>query len=245
MRNTGQILLLLALFGFSPAIAETPAPRPATVSVAGMGEAELKPDFARIRVMVGTQADTIAQVTEANRTASEQVLKRLQALGVKPEDIRTVNLQVFQTPPRVGPDGRELKTPRFTANHQLRIISRKIDEVGRLASEILAVDNLSLQSVAWSLDRQAEGEDQARREAVRDAKRQAEIYAAAAGVSLGRLVEIRDGVVQALGGEEQTYGDMSSARKALAGAIAEPLPVVPPATIRYTATVQMVWEIAP
>lgn len=241
MRTTGHLLLLLTLFGFSPAVAETAGPRPATVSVTGTGEAELKPDFARIRVLVGTQADTVAQATEANRTASEQVLKRLQALGIKQEDIRTLNLQVFQTPPRLGPDGRELKVPRFTVSHQLRIVSRTIDGIGRLAGEILAVDNLSLQSVSWGLDRQAEGEDQARREAVRDAKRQAETYATAAGVSLGRLTEIRDGSVQILGDQEQGMPAMRMA----AGALAEPLPVVPPATIRYTANVQMVWEIAP
>lgn len=225
----------------TPALADTPAtPPPATISVMGTGEAQLKPDFARLFVAVETQGDIIAKVVEANRTSSEEVLARLQSLGIKKEDVRTENFQVFQTPQRTDSTGREVKAPKFTANHRLRITTRDLEGVGRLAGEILASSNMLFQSVAFGLDKQEEGGDEARRAAVRDAKRQAELYAQAAGVSLGRVLEIRDGTVQPY--EAPQGGMRIQAMKAAAPA--EEIPIVPPATLRYTSHIQMVWEIA-
>jgi uncharacterized protein YggE len=238
MRNlAGAFVAVLSLA--SPATAQEAA-RPATLAVRGAGEAQLKPDFARILVAVGTQADTVAQAVEGNRVASERVLARIQGLGVKREDIQTANFQVIQTPPRVGPDGREQRVPRFTARHLLRLTTRDIESVGRLAGEILASGDMTFQSLAWGLDREADGADGARRAAVDDARRQAAVYAQAAGVKLGRLLEMRDGSVQSPGMHE---ADMPMTMR---GAPSGPeVPVVPPASLRYESTVQMVWEIAP
>jgi uncharacterized protein len=131
-----------------------------------------------------------------------------------------------------------VKTPKFSANHQLSITTRDLDEVGRLAGEILASGDMTFQSVSWGLDRQEEGADRAREAAVRDARRQAEVYAAAAGVSLGRLMEIRDGAAQPFEPRPEMRMQMALAKGA------EAVPIVPPASIRYTSSVQMVWEMA-
>jgi uncharacterized protein len=231
----------VALLAFAaPALAQNATvPREPTISVMGTGEAELKPNFARVFVTVATQADTVAQAASTNRTATERVLARIESLGVKRDDIQTSNFQVFRTPQQVGPDGKEVKEPRFSANHQLRITTRDLDGVGRLAGEILASGDMTFQSVTFGLDRQEEGGDRAREAAVRDARRQAEVYATAAGVTLGRLVEIRDGSAQPFEPQPEMRMQMALAKGADAA------PIVPPATIRYTASVQMVWEIAP
>ena len=97
---------------------------------------------------------------------------------------------------------------------------------------------MMFQSLSWGLDKQEEGADEARRAAVRDARRQAEVYAEAAQVKLGRLLEIRDGTARPF--EPDMPMPMRMAAKA-----PEAVPIVPPATVRYRADVQMVWEIAP
>jgi uncharacterized protein YggE len=165
------------------------------------------------------------------------VLARFQAVGVKREDIRTTDLQVSQSPPRHDGQGREVRVPKFTATHQLRVVSRDLEGVGKLAGEMLSVGDLTFQSLSWGLDRQDEGRDQARRAAVRDARRQAEVYASAAEIKLGRIIEIRDAAAH-------HYGNGEIAMRASAPS-APGIPVVPPATVRSTASVQIVWEIAP
>jgi uncharacterized protein YggE len=204
----------------------------------GTGEAELKPDFAVILVSVETKGDTVAQASSANRAGTERVLARIQGLGIKKEDIQTANFQVFQTPPQIGPDGKEIKQPKFSANHQLRIKTRAIDGVGQLAGEILASGDMTFQSVSFGLDREEEGGDKAREAAVKDARRQAEVYANAAGVTLGRLLEIRDGSARPFDPQPEMHMRAAMAKGG------ESVPIVPPATIRYTANVQLVWEMA-
>lgn len=239
MRIALAAALGLALGLASPALAQqSTTPRQPTISVMGTGEVELKPDFATVLVSVETKGDTVAQATAANRAGTERVLARIQGLGIKKEDIQTANFQVFQTPPQIGPDGKEIKQPKFSANHRLRIKTRAVDEVGQLAGEILASGDMTFQSVSFGLDRQEEGSDRAREAAVRDAKRQAEVYARAAGVSLGRLIEIRDGSAQPIDVQPEMM------RMHMAAKSADSIPLVPPATIRYSANVQLVWEMA-
>jgi uncharacterized protein YggE len=237
-----RLVTVAALAGLalaSPALAQADTtPRAPTISVMGTGEVELKPNFARVFVTVATQADTVAQAASQNRAATERVLARIENLGIKRDDIQTANFQVFQTPQQYTPDGKEVKTPKFSANHQLSITTRDLDEVGRLAGEILASGDMTFQSVSWGLDRQEEGADRAREAAVRDARRQAEVYAAAAGVSLGRLTEIREGSAQPFEPRPEMRMQMALAKGA------EAVPIVPPASIRYTSSVQMVWEMA-
>lgn len=232
---------LAALALASPALAQAPAPREPTISVMGTGEAELKPDFARILVSVETEGKTVAQAASANNAATERVLARIEGLGVKKEDIRTANFQVFQTPENQERTNREKAAPTFSARHQLQITTRDLDGVGRLAGEILASGDMTFQSVRFGLDRQEEGADRAREAAVRDARRQAEVYAKAAGVSLGRLIEIRDGSAQPF----DPQPEMGVRMRMAASAPGEAVPIVPPATIRYHANVQLVWEMAP
>jgi uncharacterized protein YggE len=214
---------------------EAKAPVVPTISVMGTGEAELKPDFAHILVAVETQADTVAQAASANNAASERVLERIQSLGIKKDDIRTVNFQVFQTP---VVDKPARPTPKFSASHQIQITTRDLAGVGKLAGEILANGDMAFQSVSFGLDRQDAGADKAREAAVADARRQADVYAKAAGVRLGRLIEIRDGSAQPYQPQPEMRMRMSLAKGA------DEVPIVPPASIRYNAGVQMVWEMS-
>lgn len=240
MRLALSAAALAALILANPVQAQTPTPRQPTISVMGTGEVELKPDYARLIVTVATEAETVAQAAAANGTATERVLARIQSLGVKREDIRTGNFQVFQTPQppeEIRRNGKDKTT--FTAQHQLRITTRDLDGVGRLAGEILASGDMTFQSVSFGLDRQEEGADKAREAAVRDARRQAEVYASAAGVSLGRLMEIRDGSAQPF----EPQPEMMRMQMAMSKS-GNAVPIVPPATIRYTANIQMVWEMA-
>jgi uncharacterized protein YggE len=233
--------LLAALSVSAPALAqEQEPPRSPTIVMTGSGEVELKPDFARIHVAAETRAKTVAQAVDANRTASERVLARLQAIGVKREDIQTANFQVFRVeePSEPGPRGERSAAVEFVARHQLRLTTRDLSEIGRLTGELMASGDMTFQSIAWGLDRPQEAGDEARKAAVRDARRQAEVYAEAAGAKLGRLREIRDASARAYGSEESDMPlKMSMARAAPA------LPIMPPAVVRYGANVQMVWDL--
>lgn len=210
---------------------------PPVVSVTGTGEVERVPDFARIFISVTNQAESVGEAVAANNEATARALSRLEELGVDRDDIQTSNFQVFDTPERRDRDGNLRPTPAYTASHQLRVITRDIDAVGQLAGEVLALEGMTFQSIAWGLDRSEDAQDEARRRAVADARRQAEVLVDAAGVALGQIRQISEGHMSI--GPRQEADQMMMMRSAV-----QAVPIVPPAFIRYGASVRIEWELS-
>ncbi len=232
------VLAAIALLAAAALPAAAQMPSTPSIGVVGTGEVERVPDFARIFISVTNQADSIGEAVAANNAATERALERLAESGVAREDILTSNFQVFETPERRNNDGTVRPQPAYTASHQLRVVSRDIDKVGELAGEVLALEGMTFQSIAWGLDRSEEAQDEARRLAVADARRQAGVLAEAARVELGQIRQIADAHVSI--GPRPEMDNAMMMRAASAAAV----PIVPPAFVRYTASVRLEWEIA-
>ncbi|TVR06550.1 MAG: DUF541 domain-containing protein [Salinarimonadaceae bacterium] len=235
------LLLIVALALPIPASLAGPAAaqsQPALISVAGEGEIERAPDFASIHVSVSSAADTVGEAVEANNAATERALAHFTERGIARDDIQTVQFQVYETPERRNPDGSIVARPAFTANHQLRVVTRDVEGVGRLAGDILALETMTFQSISWGLDRSEEAQDEARRRAVADARRQAEVLSQAAGVTLGPIARIADAAISP--GLRSEMDAMPMMRMSAAASAA---PIVPPAFVRYGASVRIDWEI--
>lgn len=209
----------------------------ARVVVTGTGEVERSPDFARVFVSVTNRGDTVAEVVEANRLATEEALAAIEARGVAREDVLTTNFQVYETPQDFDREGNPRPVPAYTATHQLQIVLRDIAEVGAFAGEILALDAMTFQSIAWGLERSEEAEEEAMRLAVADARRQARVLADAAGVALGSIRRIGHGAVGGVPGPEMD-------RMMMRAAAAPAVPIVPPARLTFAAQVEMEWGLA-
>lgn len=212
------------------------------IVVTGVGDVEREPDFARVFVTVTNRAETVAEAIAANRAATDAALAAIEARGVARDDVRTSNFQVFETPEVFGTSvngdrDADRRLPAFTATHQLEIVLRTIDAVGAFAGDISSVDGLTFESIGWGLERSDEAQAEAMRRAVADARRQAEILAEAAGISLGEILRIGEP-----GGGVRPMPENGFAMRAMA---APSVPIVPPATLTFSASVGMEWAIAP
>lgn len=212
-----------------------------SVVVSGVGEAAMRPEIARIIIAVSTTDQSVPKASAANRETSDRVIAKIQALNIKSEDVKTLNFQVsrFYEPNRKLNSTGSSDSGKFEANHQLQIMLRDIDSVGRIIGSLLTIDDLTFQSVTWDINKPITGDDKAREAAVVDARHRAEIYATAANVKLGRLIAIRDG-----SGRGVPFND--SIRVATMAKGGDPsIPILPPANVTFSASVQMVWEILP
>ena len=217
--------------------AQDASPPAGRIAVSGMAEVERAPDFARVFVAVTNRAGSVAEAVEANTAATEAALTAIEARGVAREDVQTSNFQVFETPPEFDRNGEPRRDlPPYTATHQLQIVLRDVSAVGAFAGEILALDAMTFQSIAWGLERSREAEEEAMRGAVADARRQAEVLAAAAGVTLGAIRRIGDGMVDGGPGPEMD-------RMMMRASAAPSVPIVPPAQLTFTARIGMEWAI--
>lgn len=231
------VSLLVATVGASAQNGAQPQP-PATITVSGQGQAAAKPDLARIIISVSTDGETIPQVSALNRESSDKIIAKLREIAIPADDIQTVDMQVLRNYASGKSALSSSAGQGFRAEHRIQIVLRDPANVGKIIGDIVAIDNMTLQSVNWDVNNHEAADDQARAAAVADARHRAEIYAQAAGVKLGRLVLIRD---ESRGSEPVLYRTAALDGGKGNGA----MPIIPPASLNFSASAQMVWELAP
>ncbi len=188
------LALLAATPMISPVIsAEEPAP---SITVVGSGAVSSPPDTAEVNAGVVTQAATASQAMSQNSAAMAQVLKALAALGIADRDIHTTNVSIV---PQRAPmqSGRPAPSPvvGYEVTNQVQVKVRNLASLGRLLDTLVSQGANSLGGIGFSVADPAPLLAQARTKAIADARQKAQVYAAAAGVKLGRVIFIRDATV--------------------------------------------------
>jgi uncharacterized protein YggE len=187
----GAALALLAMAGAVPsARAEEPAP---SITVMGSGSASGRPDTAEVTAGVITQGPSAAQALSQNSVAVERVLKVVTGLGIPDRDVQTVGISL--SPQRAQPRPGTQQPPDivgYEVGNQVRIKVRDLALLGRLLDALVTQGANTLGGIAFSIADPSPLLRQARVKAVEDARQKAQVYAAAAGVKLGRILFIRD-----------------------------------------------------
>lgn len=183
-------LLLAAGLGLAglPALAEEP---PRQITVSGSAEVQAVPDLATISAGVETRGETAAAALAANSEAMTAVIAALDAGGVARSDIQTSQLSInpVYEPYREGePDSQ--KVAGYEATNTVAV---RVRDVGRLGETVDAVTKAGanrIYGIGFDVSDPGAALDDARRQAVADARAKAELFAGAAGVSLGPVVRI-------------------------------------------------------
>jgi uncharacterized protein len=180
-------LSLLALLTI-PARADT-AP-PALLSVSGSAEIAVRPDRATITSGVVTEAETARAALDENSSALARVIAALRQAGIEDRDIATSG---FSVEPRYhypqSRDGRS-EPPRIVGYQVTNQVTVRVRDLGRLGSvldQAVSEGANRVQGIAFEVSGADRLLDEARAEAVRDARRKAEIYAEAGGFELVRI----------------------------------------------------------
>lgn len=183
-------LPLAALAQTSVTIAET-----APVVTLNLTESvEAAPDVATVGTGVQTRAPTAQAAMQQNAAQTEQLIAALARAGIAKKDIQTsgINLSAqYDYSDRAGqPAG-----PRFIgyeASNQLTVKLRDIKRVGASLDAMVAAGATSINGPAFSVDDPSPLLAQARGQALKSAKAQADFYAQAAGYRTARLVSIAE-----------------------------------------------------
>lgn len=190
MRAILTALLVLGLAMTGPARADDDDP--ATIRITGEGAVSAVPDIASVSVGVETTADEAAAALSENSEAMGRTIAALEASGIGARDRQTSGLSVqpVYTRPDRG-EARELSGYRVV--NQLSVTVRDLDSLGGVLDALVSAGANRLGSIDFRIEEPAPLLDEARRAAVADARRAAEAYAGAAGVSLGPVLSISEG----------------------------------------------------
>jgi uncharacterized protein YggE len=183
-----RVLVLLPLLALPAAAAETPPER--VVVVTGEATVTAVPDSAIISAGVTNRGKSAREASEATNRAMERLLTSLRDGGIAERDIRTEHLSLQP----VHEDARSggIRTIGFEASNTVRVTVRDVTKVSAVLDRVIAAGGNEISGITFVVSERSRRLDEARTEAVQDAKRKAEVLAKAAGVGLGRAVRIAE-----------------------------------------------------
>ncbi|RJE80182.1 SIMPL domain-containing protein [Paracoccus sp. JM45] len=160
------------------------------LSVSGDGLARIAPDMATIQLGVTGQADSANAAMDQNSTQQAAVIKALTDTGIEQAQIQTSGLNLS---PLMKYD--EDRAPSVTGYQASNIVTVRVADLTRLGEVLDAIVNAGaneISGITFAREDGADAQDDARRQAVTDARRKAQVLAEAAGLTLGPVLTIRD-----------------------------------------------------
>ena len=172
----------------APALAQVIPP--AAISVTGEATVSVPPDLAEIDGGVTSEAKTAREASEANNAAMGKVLQALKGAGIEEKDIRTsrLSLQPQSAPNRSGPSA----IAGYRASNRVTVRVRDVTKVASVIDTLVGAGANEIGGINFVVSQASKLLDEARERAVADARRKAEIYARAAGVTLGAPLSISE-----------------------------------------------------
>ena len=172
----------------APALAQVIPP--AAISVTGEATVLVPPDLAEIDGGVTSEAKTAREASEANNAAMGKVLQALKGAGIEEKDVQTarLSLQPQSAPNRSGPSA----IAGYRASNRVTVRVRDVTKVANVIDTLVGAGANEIGGINFVVSQASKLLDEARERAVADARRKAEIYAKAAGVTLGAPLGISE-----------------------------------------------------
>ncbi len=216
------------------------APQATVLSISTVGRSSQKPDLAMFTAGVATTGKTAGEALTANSAAMNRVIRALRASGIAQRDIQTSNLSINpvyasrtrsmdeleqQVPPIIG----------YRANNQVSVKQRKLDDFGKTIDTLVSAGANQVNGPSFQVEDVDTALDGARREAVAEARKRAELYASAAGLRVKRVLTIS---------ESGGYAPRPMMARAVAMDVAESTPVAA-GEVELQVNVSVRYELAP
>ena len=163
------------------------------ITVTGQGMVPAAPDMATIMLGATSQAETAQGAMAGNSAAVAAILAQLKAAGIEDRDIQTSGLSLNpQFDYNKASDGTMPEILGYIASNNVTVRVRALDGLGLVLDSVIANGANTFNGLTFGLASPEPVMDAARKLAVADARRKAELYAAAAGVRLGQVLTIAE-----------------------------------------------------
>ena|SRR5690606_16863111 len=215
-----------------PADGVLASPDGTLLTIAASAEARRVPDIATLSAGVVSQAADAQAAMQANARQMEGVMAALREAGIAERDIRTTGVNLHPQY-RHSEDSAPLITG-YQASNTVEVTVRDIARIGPTIDALVASGANHVNGPSFSIDEPGEARDEARRQALDEARQRASMYADALGLRVRRIVSISEG---RQGGPVYPLG---MARMEMASAADTP---VPPGENVVGADLEIVFEL--
>ncbi|MCT2400636.1 SIMPL domain-containing protein [Novosphingobium mangrovi (ex Huang et al. 2023)] len=197
------LALPLTAFSAVSASAQTAAPAPieqghTLLAVNAQGTSTREPDMATFSAGVTTRGDTASAALKENARLMNQVIAALRRAGIASKDIQTRDLSinpVYSQPAR-KPDGsydpNERRIVAYESSNRVNVRQRKLEDYGKVIDALVSAGANEVNGPGFTLAEPEQAEDEARADAIKEARRRADLYAQAAGLHVVRILSISE-----------------------------------------------------
>ncbi len=167
-------------------MAQTSPSSRSLVHVTGEGKVTVTPDQVSIKVRVEHQGKDAVTVKNQNDVAIDAVIKFLRGQGIENSDVQTEYINLNKN------YEYNTKTYNYTANQALTILLKDLSKYEAIMSGLLNSGINRIDGVQFKSSKATSLKEEARVNAMTDAKQRAVTYASALGQSIGKAVEISE-----------------------------------------------------
>ncbi|MGY8710700.1 SIMPL domain-containing protein [Bradyrhizobium sp. 18BD] len=189
MKKPAVLAAVLAIASLTaPAFADD---FPSAISVSGEATMSAAPDLAHIDAGVASDAKTAKEASDTNNAAMGKVLAALKGAGVAEKDYQTSRLSLQ---PQYGQNRSTGASPviGFRASNRVTVKIRDVTKVAAIIDTLVGAGANDIGNISFEVTQASKLLDDARVQAVADARRKAEIYAKATGVTLGAPLSVSE-----------------------------------------------------
>lgn len=167
-----------------------PIPDGTTLDVSATGRVTRTPDIATIRAGVVTQNAIAASAITENAQRIAQVVRALKSAGIADRDIATSNVSL--SPQYRYADNQPPVITGCQATNSLTVKFRDIAKSGAVLDALVKSGANQIDGPSMSLSQPESALDEARVDAIAQARARAQLYAKAAGLTVDRIVSINE-----------------------------------------------------
>lgn len=204
--------------------------------VSGEGKTYVVPDIAKITVGIQETGTSLKNVQESVNKKTSALTNAIKKLGIKEEDIKTTSYNLY---PMYGYQDSPYKINGYQVSTSYEITIRDFDKVNDVIVAATSAGANMEGNVVFEVNDKTKNEklNEARKLAVAAAKEKAKGLAGAAGISLGKIINIS---------ENQNSNELIRPMYAAGGAAldkASTAPTITPGQTEMAVTVNLSYEV--
>lgn len=181
------LMAMLLCLGMSSVAMAAPGPGPAVISVSGQGKADVAPDMATVSIGIVTTGKTAQLAQAENAKVASDVTAALGSLGIFSKDIQT---HYSMSP--VYEKGDYRKAVGYRASNTVTVTVNDVAKTGQVIDTALKSGATDVNGLSFGLKDVRSVRDNALQMAVQDARSKADAIAAALGVKIVGIQNVKE-----------------------------------------------------
>jgi len=189
LKSLSVILALILMLGACAGGGISSDQQVNTLSVTGNGRVPVQPDIAYISIGVHSSGEDVTTTVDENNALIEGITQTLiEEFSISEMDIQTSNFNLW-VGDQYSPEGEKIGV-QYTVDNNVYVTVRNLDNLSQILDEVIESGANSIWGIQFDVADKSTAIDEARNQAVENAKLQAEALAQEAGVSLGEIQTI-------------------------------------------------------